>query len=1163
MAFVGRSDVKDPGAQQEQWERIARRRERLYADDPQFGAAKPDEAVAAAARQPGLRIAQVMATVMEGYADRPALGARARDLATDPATGQTTVRFLPEFVTTSYRQLWDRVRAVAADWHHRREHPVRTGDFICVLGFASVDYAVIELACIHLGVVVVPLQTSAPATQHAPILTETQPRILLASIESLDTAVEALLLGTAPQRLIVFDYEPRDDTHRARFDAAAQRLADAGSQLVIEVLDGIVDAAVDSPAAPLHVAADGEDPLAWVFYTSGTTGTPKGAMLTESLCIGSWLAQSDQPVITLSYMPMSHLIGYGYVLMTLANGGTSYFAASSDLSTLFDDLAAARPTTLSLVPRVCEMFYHHYLGELDKATIAGADPDEAGERLREDLRERVLGGRVLACGCGSAALSPEIKDFMVSVLDQHLMIGYSSTEIAGGMLLADEHVLRPPVIDYKLDDVPELGYFNTDKPYPRGELLVKSERFMAGYYKRPDLTATMYDADGYYRTGDIMAEVAPDRLRFVDRRNNVIKLSQGEFVAVARLEALYTKSPLVRQIYLYGSSERAFLLGIVVPTDPSSSPSAIAESLLAVAHENQLNSYEIPRDFLIETEPFSLENGLLSGVGKFLRPKLKERYGQRLEQRYAELAENQARQLRALRAEGSALPIAEVVARAVQATLGLSPDDVDPNARFIDLGGDSLSALTISRLLADIVGAEVPVGVVTDPTGSLGSLASFIERQRSSDSKMTFGSVHGAGAREIRAADLTLDKFIDTEILQAAATLPRPAEELRTVLVTGVTGFLGRFLGLEWLQRMADAGGTVIYLARGGDATQARARIEAALESDPALLERFRELADRHLEVIAADIGEPSWGLAEATWSRLAESVDLIVHPAAHVNHVLPYDQLFASNVAGTAELIRLALTTKLKTIHYISTMGVTAVADHIVGEDCDIRRDVPVVSLSEGYANGYGVSKWASEVLLREAHDLCNLPVAVFRPGMILADSRYDGQLNVADIFTRLLFSVIATGVAPSSFYLGGARAHYEGLPVDFLAGAIADVGPRGGDAFQTYNTTNPHDDGVSLDTFVDWLTESGFPVRRVDDYAEWVGRFETAMYALPERAKQQSVLTVLDIYRHPAAAVPGSPVPALRFRVAVESAGREIPSISRELITKYVDDMRLLGLL
>ena len=137
------------------------------------------------------------------------------------------------------------------------------------------------------------------------------------------------------------------------YDAARERLA--GTSLSVETLDRVVERGSGLSSAPLFVAADGEDPLAWVFYTSGTTGTPKGAMFTESLCIGTWLAQSDQPVITLSYMPMSHLIGYGYVIMTLANGGTSYFAGKSDLSTLFDDLAMARPTTLSLVPRVCSV----------------------------------------------------------------------------------------------------------------------------------------------------------------------------------------------------------------------------------------------------------------------------------------------------------------------------------------------------------------------------------------------------------------------------------------------------------------------------------------------------------------------------------------------------------------------------------------------------------------------------------------------------------------------------------------------------------------------------------------------------------------------------------------------------------------------------------------
>lgn len=1165
MAFVGRSDVKDPGAQQDQWERVARRRERLYADDAQFRNTKPDDEIAAAARAPGLRIAEVMATVLQGYAGRPALAQRAREVVTDPATGRSLLHFLPRFETITYADLWARVQATAADWHHHERHPVRAGDFVCVLGFASIDYTALECACIHLGAVVVPLQTSAPAAQHAPILAETRPRILAVGIDNLASAVEATLAGTAPDRLIVFDYEPGDDDQRAGFEAAVARLSGAGSALTIETIDAVATHGAVLPPAPLHVAPEGEDPLAWVFYTSGSTGTPKGAMFTESLCIGTWLAQSDQPVITLSYMPMSHLIGYGYVILTLANGGTSYFAAKSDLSTLFEDLALVRPTSMSLVPRVCEMFFHHYQRELDRALMAGADPDAAGAQITTAIREEILGGRVLAVGCGSAALSPEIKEFMEEVLDQHLLIGYSSTEIAGGMIVADEHVLRPPVIDYKLLDVPELGYFNTDKPYPRGELAVKSARFMAGYYNRPDLTATMFDEDGYYKTGDIMAEVGPDRLRYVDRRNNVIKLAQGEFVAVSRLEALYSTSPLIHQIYIYGNSARSFLLAVVVPTDVGADPSAIAQSLRQVARDNQLNGYELPREFLIETEPFSLANGLLSGVGKFLRPKLKARYGDRLEELYARIADDQRGQLRVLRTGGADQPVLSTVTKAVQATLGVAAADVSPEARFIDLGGDSLSALTFSTLLADIYGFEVPVGVVIDPTGDLLTIAGHIERQRAPGTgRPTYASVHGASATEVHAEDLTLNKFIDDDILKSATLLSQPTAEVRTVLLTGATGFLGRFLAMEWLEGLAESGGTLICLTRGADATQARQRIEAVLGSDSALLERFRALAADHLEVVAGDIGEPRFGLDEATWRRLVDTVDLVVHPAAHVNHVLPYRQLFAPNVVGTAEIIRLAITRRLKPIHYVSTLGVSAVAHQLVDEDTDIRRSVPSCTVDDDYANGYGISKWAGEVLMREAHDLCGLPIAVFRPGMILADSRYAGQLNVPDIFTRLLFSLVTTGVAPRSFYRGGGgRPHYEGLPVDFLADAIAAIGPQHGSSFDTYNTTNPHDDAISLDTFVDWIIAAGYPVEKIDDYSAWLARFETAMRALPENPRGQSVLAVLDVYREPMAAVSGSPVPGERFRAAVHAAGRAIPHVSRELIDKYLADLQRIGVL
>ena len=134
------------------------------------------------------------------------------------------------------------------------------------------------------------------------------------------------------------------------------------------------------------------------------------------------------------------------------------------------------------------------------------------------------------------------------------------------------------------------------------------------------------------------------------------------------------------------------------------------------------------------------------------------------------------------------------------------------------------------------------------------------------------------------------------------------------------------------------------------------------------------------------------------------------------------------------------------------------------------------------GNANGYGNSKWASEVLLREANDLCGLPVAVFRCDMILADTTYAGQLNVSDIATRMTLSVVATGVAPYSFYQLDAdgnrqRAHFDGLPVEFVAEAIATLGAQVVDGFETYHVMNPHDDGIGLDEYVDWLIEAGYP--------------------------------------------------------------------------------------
>ena len=369
----------------------------------------------------------------------------------------------------------------------------------------------------------------------------------------------------------------------------------------------------------------------------------------------------------------------------------------------------------------------------------------------------------------------------------------------------------------------------------------------------------------------------------------------------------------------------------------------ISESLQNVAKAAGLQSYEVPRDFIIETTPFTLENGLLTGIRKLARPKLKEHYGDRLEQLYAELADSQANELRALRHSGADRPVLETLSRAAGALLGASTTDLAPDAHFNDLGGDSLSALTFANLLHEIFDVDVPVGVIVSPATDLQVLADYIEAERTAGTKRpTFAAVHGRDATEVHARDLTLDKFLDAETLAAAPTLPLPSVEVRTVLLTGATGFLGRYLALEWLERMDLVGGKLICLVRAKNDAAARERVDSTFDSgDPELLRHYRELAAQHLEVIAGDKSEPDLGLDHQTWQRLADTVDLIVDPAALVNHVLPYSQLFGPNALGTAELIRIALTTKLKPFTYVSTLGVgDQIEPSAFTEDADIRVD-------------------------------------------------------------------------------------------------------------------------------------------------------------------------------------------------------------------------------
>ncbi|MFJ2402520.1 carboxylic acid reductase [Streptomyces xanthochromogenes] len=1133
-------------------------------------------------RRPTMRLAQVMEDVMVRHADRPAIGERAKEFVRDPATGRVSYRLLPRYETTSFGELWARVRAVANAWHD--DHQLKPGDRVAMLGFASGDYTVVDLACTHLGFVSVPLQTSSPASQQRSIIDETQSRLVAASVERLDAAVGLAVESPSVERILVFDFHAEVSDHVDALESARGRLDDAGRAVRVDALPELLRHGAGLPEAPLFVPGDDDDPLAMLIYTSGSTGTPKGAMYTDRLTSAMWGGAwsklfSEGQTVTFSYMPMSHVAGHSSLKNTLARGGITYFTAKSDLSTFFEDIALARPTELSLIPRVCELIFQKYQSELDRRTATEtADRAAVEDQVKADMRVNLLGGHVAWAGCASAPLSAELTTFMESLLGIELHIIYGSTEAAA--VSVDGEMLSPPVTAHKLVDVPELGYYLTDQPHPRGELLLKTDALVPGYYNHPELTADLLDEDGYYRTGDIVAETGPGRHAIIDRRKSVLKLSQGEFVATSRLEAIFAYSPLVRQVFVYGNSERSYLLAVVVPSAdslgrfegrPEDLRQQLNESFLRVAKEEGLNSYEIPREFLIEPEPFSQENGLLSDHRKFLRPRLLERYRERLEELYADITARESEKLLDVRRGAGERSVLETVQRAVQALLGGSGGEVSPSAHFRDLGGDSLTAVGFADLLDDVFEVRVPVDMIISAATDLRQLAGHIEAKRETGrNRPGFASVHGKGSTEVRAGDLTLEKFMDARIIAGAQQLAPPAGAPRTVLLTGASGYLGRFLCLEWLEQLAGVDGQLICLVRGKDVAAARKRIEDSFaDGDGAPAQRFRDLAADHLEVVAGDIAEPQLGLSDRTWNRLSEQVDSIVHAGALVNHVLPYNHLFEANVLGTAELIRLALTGRKKPFTYVSSVAVATSTHPALGEDPDVRRALPVQPVDEGYAGGYATSKWAGEVLLREAHDLCGLPVTVFRSNMILAHRTYSGQLNVPDMFTRLLFSVLATGVAPSSFYRGDGgedrpRAHYDGLPVDFTAAAVVTLGGQVADAYRTFSLVNPHDDGISLDTFIDWLIDAGHRIERIDAYTDWLDRFEAAMRALPEEQRRHSALPLIHGFKDPETAVRGSVIPSDRFRAAVRAvkvgADADIPQLSPSLIRKYAEDLKSL---
>ena len=915
----------------------------------------------------------------------------------------------------------------------------------------------------------------------------------------------------------------------------------------------VVDVKDPSIAAYPSTALTVPDPddIAHIIYTSGTTGTPKGVAVTHHNVTRLFAGlQVSLPMGAGQVWAQCSSLAFDFSVWEIWGAllaGGRLVVVSEEVLRCPDELRALligeHVSLLSQTPSAA--------GMLSAQRLEHTALMVAGEACAVEVVERWAPGRVMVNGYGPTETT------VYATISAPLAPGTGAAPPIGAPV--------PGAALFVLD-----GWLCPTPVGVVGELYVAGTGVSVGYLGRPGLTGSRFVVCPFgmpgarmYRTGDLVRWRADGQLEYVGRADEQVKI-RGYRIELGDIQAALSALAGVEQAAVIARDNR--LLGYIVgAADPAQLRIQLAE---------QLPAYMIPAAIVpIDALPLT-PNG-----------KLDTRALPTPDYRHADY-------------RAPATAVEEILVGIYTEVLGVQRVGVDDS--FFDLGGDSLSAMRVIAAANAALGARLPVRALFDA-----STVSGLSRQlgrHSGDER--FVAVHGREAAELHARDLTLDKFIDAATLVGAPALPGPSAELRTVLVTGATGFLGRYLVLEWLQQMEMIDGTVICLVRGKSDQDARARLDATFDSgDPELLAHYRELAADHLQVIAGDKSEPNLGLDQPSWQRLADTVDVIVDSAALVNGVLPYSELFGPNVAGTAELIRLALTTRLKAYSYVSTANVGDGVDPAAFTECaDIRAISPTRTNDGSYANGYGNSKWAGEVLLREANDLCGLPVAVFRCDMILPDTTYAGQLNVSDMFTRMVLSVVATGVAPGSFYPLDAdgnrqRAHFDGLPVEFIAEAITTLGMQAVDGFETYHVMNPHDDGIGLDEYVDWLIEAGYPIERIDDFGEWLQRFDTALRALPDRQRQHSVQLVLQL-RDPDAAegdeapatadhggghaggiggqlgrtaiaepMRGSFAPTDRFRAAVQEAkigpDNDIPHVTPEVIVKYVTDLQLLGLL
>jgi len=434
-----------------------------------------------------------------------------------------------------------------------------------------------------------------------------------------------------------------------------------------------------------HVKPSPEDVFV-INYTSGTTGDPKGVMLTHKngladvggvLCTISGVTTLTNEDVWLSYLPLPHVFERAVQIAMFQVGGRVGFFQGS-LPLLADDLKTLAPTLFGGVPRVWARFYDKIQQAVSASAVKKFLFNKAVAAKKAQLAkgicnntslwdkivlknaQAILGGRCKVAFSGGAPISADVMNTLRAVFGIPILDGYGQTECmaaCGVTCMGNWDIGLIPICvnEIKLESVEEMNYLAENN---EGEICIRGANVMKGYFKNEEKTKETIDSDGWLHTGDVGRWLPNGALQVFDRKKNIFKLAQGEYIAPEKIENILARAAPVAQVFIYGDSLETALVLVAVLCAEGYAPwakanklpedikdavksadvsKAILNEIVKLGKSSGLLGFELPKAIYLEDDPFSVEKDLLTPTLKSKRNKLKDYYQSQIDEMYKSL----------------------------------------------------------------------------------------------------------------------------------------------------------------------------------------------------------------------------------------------------------------------------------------------------------------------------------------------------------------------------------------------------------------------------------------------------------------------------------------------------------------------------------------------